>query len=641
MNKRLYILSLFFLSLQFGLSQTDIDSLIRLLPSTQDSSKVDLLVEISSYYNENEAKKSLDFAGQAIELSRKINYKKGIQEGLHTQAIAYYHQFDYENALKNYREEIKYLDTINDLVSYTMLLNNIGLIYEIMGDYPKAIEYHQKGVKLLVNKKEHAMYAVLHINLAIDYSSMGEYDSTLKYVKLTQQLIDAPGYSDNDRQIHIQIYIAELYHIIGDDDQAYQSINIALNKSETITNKYAKSSLYVVLGKIYERRRMYQDAINAFNKTVILAREIGQPRREMEALSHLSEVYKKLGRYELALNQLEQYNKIKDSTYTIENNRQILEIEAKYESDRKEREIEILRKTTALNESELARSKMKNYFLGIISLVALIFFLFLFVAYRYKHKVNNELSLINANLMKSEAQLLDMNAIKDSLIRVIGHDLKGPLNSIIGFSELLIIRDYGNDPEKLKKFSNIILNTSLSVNQLLDNILYWVKLQNGGYEIHKKVFDVKSAIIQGVAPYQGIAENKNIEIKYNIEKDAIAYGDSFSCSIIVGNLVNNALKYSHEKSCIQIQAKQSGEMVQFSIIDEGIGISEERREFLFDNHWFDSTPGTKNEKGTGFGLKICKQFVLLNNGEITVESIENKGAIFRFTFPGDHSINQN
>lgn len=621
-----------------GLAQTNIDSLVSSLPTVKDTAKVELLVEISSYFSENESNKSLDYAGQALALAQEIKYKKGIQEGLHAQAIAFYHQLDYENALKNYREELDYLDTLNNLVAYTMVLNNIGLIYEILGDCPKAIQYHQKGVELMKNQKNHPLYAVLQINLAIDYSTMGEFDSTRKYIRLTQQLIDNPSYTDYNRKIHIQIYIAELYHFLGDDELAYYSINMALSKSGTITNKYTKSSLYLVLGKIYERRGMYHEAIETLNETVFLAQEIGQPRREMEALGLLSEIYKKTGNFAKALNKLEQFNHIKDSTYTIEKNRQILEIEAKYESDRQENEIEILKKTTALNESELVRSRMQNLFLAILSLVALVFFVFLFVAYRFKHNLNNELSLINTNLRKSEAQLLNINAIKDSLIRVIGHDLKGPLNAISGFSELLLKRDYTTNPEKLKKFSGIILKTSLSVNQLLDNILYWVKLQNGGYEVQKKVFDVKLAIIQGVAPYEGIAENKNIKIHYSIEKNIVAYGDSFSCSIIVGNLVNNALKFSHKNSCVQVKAQQYGKMVHFLIIDEGVGISEDRCKLLFDNHNFDTTYGTNNEKGTGFGLKICKQFVILNNGEISVKSTEKQGAIFKFTFPGEHSL---
>ncbi len=614
-------------------SQTNIDSLKKELTEAKDSARVDLLVQICEFYNSNDARQSICYAKEAIGLAREINYAPGIQNGLHSLAIAYYQQLDYENALKNLREEINYIDVSSNPMGLIRIYNTIGIIYEILGDYRTSVSYHYKGLKLLESSPDLSLFATININLAIDYSSMEMYDSTTHYIEIVNRAINNPDFENHCLKTHIQVYIAELYYIMESYGSAYLTISIALKDKNSLTDKYGLSSLYLVLGKISDVYGKYQEAEESFKKTIVLAQEVGQPRREMEARQHLSELYKKTGRFKLAYSELKRYNKVKDSTTTANKNRHILEIEADFEKEQANKKIELLKKGNAYNESELIRTRLQNLFLLSIALLVAAVFIYILISYKFKIKLNRELKDVNANLLKSQNQLQELNSMKDNLIRIIGHDLKGPLGTVIGFSDLITARGEENNKDVVQTYSAHIYKASLGLTHLLDNILFWAKLQRGNYQINATSFNIRDVIMQGVSLHQLIADNKRISIDIDVNDKMEAYGDSFALSILVGNLLCNAIKFSHFDSVVKIIVSEKQEDFQVTISDEGVGIDKEIQTQLFNDSVFKTTNGTNKERGTGFGLKICKQFVELNGGQIWVESEVDKGSKFHFTIP--------
>lgn len=614
-------------------SQEDIYSLKMALDTLEGNARVDKLIDISEYYNQNDAKKSIKYTQQAILEAKESGYREGVQKALHNLAKAHFYLFEYEKSLNFYREAIEYTDTSIDPLPLVKIYNNIGATYDLLDDSDNSILYYKKAIKILEGYENKEQIAATHINIALVFAEVNEIDSALKYLQESYSITLAPEFENNVLRPIIMVNMAELYIQSGDIGTAHELAQMALKQINNTTDSYTKSSVYMVLGRIYKSLGRYYESEKLLLKTIELAQSLSSPRREMEARRFLSDTYKEWGRDKIALAEFELYNSIKDSTLTAEKNRQILEIEAKYESEKQQKEIKLLKTETALTESNLIQSKLRNYFFGSVVVLTIIIFVFIYKAYRFKKRSNIELEKINNHLVFSKSKLLELNSMKDNLIRIIGHDLKGPLNSIMGFSELLSKRRFVDDSEKIKKFTHIILNTSLSINQLLDNILYWAKLQRGAYEIKKEKFNVKESIVQGVAPYQGIAESKNINVNLHIEDNVTAYGDKFTFSIIVGNLINNALKYSHNNSNVVVKVEDTIDVVNFSVSDSGVGIGEEDINYLFDDHVFNSTLGTKNEKGTGFGLKICKHFIDLNNGDISVESIVGEGTTFYCSFP--------
>ncbi len=626
------LLILFFIIVGASDSQQDIESLYSAIDSLEGKTKVDSLIKISEYYSLKNARRSSEISQLVIKESKELNYREGIQQGLHNLAIAYYYLYEFNKSLEYYFEEINYIDT-TDLFSLVRVYNNVGAIYDLLNKQAESIEYYKKGLTLLNRHENKEFYAATSVNLALVYGENSEFDSALVYLKKSYKVASETNFSDKSLKAHIKVNMAELYTQMGEYKLAFEAIHEVQKHEENMTDIYIKQSVNLILGGIYHGMEMYPKAEDALQKVIKLTKENSSTEREMEAHKKLSEIYFDWGKSKRALEQLEIYNEIKDSVFKLDKSRQILEIEQKYESEKQQKEIELLEKETALAKSRLAQSKMRNTFYLSIALLAIIVFIFIYKDYRYKNKSNKELGKINEYLVSSEVELHELNSMKDNLIRIIGQDLKSPLTSVLGFSELLSQGKFMDDTEKTKKFLDIIRDTSLSINQLLDNILYWARLQRDGYEINKTMFNVRNAILEGAEPYQGIAVSKNIEVDLEVDDDLTIFGDEFICSVVVGNLISNALKYSYPNSNILVKVEDSVDGAYFSIIDKGIGIGPDAYKSLFEKHVFNSTLGTKNEKGTGFGLKICKQFIELNGGNIWVESEVGKGTTVRFSMP--------
>lgn len=236
-------------------------------------------------------------------------------------------------------------------------------------------------------------------------------------------------------------------------------------------------------------------------------------------------------------------------------------------------------------------------------------------------------------LLESEAILKDLNATKDKLFSIIGHDLKGPLNNILGFSEL-IDREFDNiSSEEIKKYNQFIYKSSKTITELLENLLTWSRAQRNILAINPQLIPIYFTVESGIGLLMQNALNKAIKIKNNVLPDVVAYADEEMVTIIIRNLVSNAIKFTKRGGEININAQQTDNHVIVSISDTGIGITPDHISQLFKPHENHSFIGTEGEKGTGLGLIICKDFVERNNGKIWVESDGKNGTTFFVMLP--------
>ena len=230
-------------------------------------------------------------------------------------------------------------------------------------------------------------------------------------------------------------------------------------------------------------------------------------------------------------------------------------------------------------------------------------------------------------------ELAELNQNKDKLFSIIGHDLKNPLQALIGYSEILTEEFYDlTDDEKLE-FISSIQNISVNVKELLINLLNWAKLQSDKIEISSE----RAALFPIVQKINKLlcanARSKEIRISLNVNEDHMAFFDVNMIETAVRNLVTNAIKFTPRGGEIVI----SSEIVENALIifvkDNGIGIPEERIKDLFKIGAKNSTRGTENEEGTGLGLKLCKELVNANNGAIDLTSEVNKGTEVAISLP--------
>ncbi|PKP34175.1 MAG: hypothetical protein CVU00_07970 [Bacteroidetes bacterium HGW-Bacteroidetes-17] len=229
--------------------------------------------------------------------------------------------------------------------------------------------------------------------------------------------------------------------------------------------------------------------------------------------------------------------------------------------------------------------------------------------------------------------LKESNATKDKFFSIIAHDLKNPFNSILGFADILNTEYDVFDDLQRKRMINEIDKTSKSTFDLLENLLTWSRSQSGKIAINKEYIKIKELIISCINPYLPNAKAKNISIIEDIDDNISFYADKYTFSNIIGNLVNNAIKFTHVGGEIKISITETNTHQQLIVEDNGVGIGQDDIDKLFRIDESHSTPGTNNEQGTGLGLLLCKEFIEMNNGNISVESGIGKGSRFTISLP--------
>lgn len=240
---------------------------------------------------------------------------------------------------------------------------------------------------------------------------------------------------------------------------------------------------------------------------------------------------------------------------------------------------------------------------------------------------------IEQALIESEAQFRELNATKDILFSIIGHDLRGPFGNILVLSELLIEAVKDKDPVESEQYLGMINSTAKNSLSLLDNLLSWAKSQTGQLNFKSEKINISSSIQEVLELSNANAKTKNISLNL-IKSDEIEVDcDEEIFKTILRNLISNAIKFTKPGGNIDVFVIPKQNQVEITISDNGIGINEETCKKLFSISSNLSLLGTANEIGSGFGLFLCKEFVKKLGGRIWVESEEGKGSDFKFTLP--------
>ena len=236
-------------------------------------------------------------------------------------------------------------------------------------------------------------------------------------------------------------------------------------------------------------------------------------------------------------------------------------------------------------------------------------------------------------LKQNQKKLNDLIATKDRFFAVIAHDLRAPFNSILGFLDILENQyDDFSDTDK-KKYIRLIEENAVSTLALLESLLEWAKTQKGQHLYKPEKFRIESLINHVLDNLSSALSLKNLKVKVSVPENMDIIADFRMLSTIFLNLISNAIKYSHLGGSIELSAMNDTEKIIFSVSDFGVGIPEDIQKKLFRINEDITTLGTAKEKGSGFGLILCEEFVEIHHGKIWVESEYGKGSKFIFTIP--------
>lgn len=236
-------------------------------------------------------------------------------------------------------------------------------------------------------------------------------------------------------------------------------------------------------------------------------------------------------------------------------------------------------------------------------------------------------------LKENQKRLQELNAGKDKLMSIIAHDLRSPLNSILGFSELLLFELEDKKTEQAFEFTNAIHKSAHQMNELLGHLLLWARNQSGRLEFIPQEVSLNKIIEENIDFFKETALRKSIDISLSSSKTITVKADKNMLNTIFRNLISNGIKFTPNNGNIKIITKVQDQEVIVTVTDNGIGIPSQKIDNLFQIENSKSTKGTNGEKGTGLGLLLCKDFVEAHNGSIWVKNNSVKGTTFGFSLP--------
>jgi two-component system, sensor histidine kinase ChiS len=236
-------------------------------------------------------------------------------------------------------------------------------------------------------------------------------------------------------------------------------------------------------------------------------------------------------------------------------------------------------------------------------------------------------------LQTANAELSELNASKDRFFSIISHDLRGPFQAFLGFSEIL-----HNDVDKLNKediksLSGDLHDALKEQFKLLTNLLDWSRLQTNRMPFNPDCNLLYDEVTSVVNQLKFSAINKEISINNTVDRHFEVYADKSMLHLVIRNIISNSIKFTHHGGAIFISAEQRDAISEICIADNGVGMAKEKVDNLFKIGHNISTKGTSKEKGTGLGLILCRDIIEKHNGKIRVESELDEGSKFIFTFP--------
>ncbi len=236
----------------------------------------------------------------------------------------------------------------------------------------------------------------------------------------------------------------------------------------------------------------------------------------------------------------------------------------------------------------------------------------------------------NARLQQVADELSRVNATKDKLFSIVSHDLKSPLANLEG-----LLKYYRSGDLSHQEFNTMLpalYNQVFLTGELLENLLNWSRSNLRGAVLKKEKFNL-SVVTSGILKlYSHSIREKQLEIIQKLPPQLNIYADKGMISLVMRNLISNAVKFSTPGGSIIIGHTLTGSLAEISVMDTGVGIPPERLASVFTDINY-TTQGTSGEKGSGLGLMLCREFVEANGGSIFAESPQGSGSTFRFTVP--------
>ena len=659
-------------------SQTVTDSLLhQLKQSTSDTLKINLYIELGNNLSYKNPEKAIIYYNQSIQIAKKHKNPNFIGKSYKAIGSFFYEKSDYEEALSNFKlaqiyfekasnqgesgraymnignvylsqnidskayeyflKALRIAEKTNYLKGISAAYNNIGLIYKERHDALKAIDYYNKSLKIATQINDKVGISSTLTNIGNVYADEKKFNLAIDYynksLKIDTELQDKFG------MVICFNNIGEVYLDQGLYSNAKQYYENGIDLAQEIGNKSMLAMLYLNLSNLNLKELQLEESYDNAMLSFKYAKLTNEIKAQAQVYELFSEIAVAQNNYKKAFEFQKLFKKFNDSVSSSDRLMKIKELDVIFDAENKNKELQNLTDNNRQNKIQITNQKVLIYGFVFVIFIVILFSAILFKQNQDKVKMNTLLTFNsiqiegkNKEILEQHQNLEKLNDTKDKFFSIIGHDLKNPMNSIIGFSELLSDNYNKYDDEKRNKFINIIKESAHRSNELLENLLTWAQSQSNSIEFHPTTISLKKSIEEVFGLLNVQASKNDITLQSNFSVSCNVIADQNMLLTILRNLVSNAIKFSNHNSVVSVIITPKDKFCEITVKDSGDGIPENEIEYLFDLH-NKSKITKKSKSGSGLGLILCKDFVEKQGGKIWVNSKLGEGSEFTFTLP--------
>ncbi|HEY9176949.1 MAG TPA: ATP-binding protein [Flavipsychrobacter sp.] len=564
------------------------------------------------YTEEAQLKAAEHAASESLEIFTKLNNGNGVARCKLTLGHIEGIKGNYDVAINYFLEAFKYFEQVKDTPALINAYVKLGVANDLSGNFEKALSYYHSGLALASNRKMDGDVIFLYNNIGTAHARMEHLDTAKKYFEKALEYSSSKGLERP--RVSPLMNIGIIHREKNETSKAIEYYKQAMELAERLNMREEYAQAMYNLGVV--EVELNPENTTSFFRSLELAKEVGNKRLQLDILHGMSDWAISNNKYKELVKFMGEAQALKDSLFNMEKAKAIANLQAEYELERTNAQLE------ELKETEQQNKQIRNLYLSaaiVLCAVLVILFFYLFRSRR-----------LNKELSRRQQELQDANMVKDRLFSIIGHDLKGPIGSIPVLLDIYRSKDTGEE-EKQFILDSLEENAKASIDTL-DKLLNWGKLQIKGDGVYQTVCDATDIVKAKIRLFKTTADNKQITLVNNVPAETKILTDENQFKFILRNLVSNAIKFTNPGGRVEVAATKhtEGDMIIFSVKDNGVGIPKERQAKIFEPT-NTSTTGTANESGTSIGLMLCKEFTRQNGGKIWVESEQGQGATFYFT----------
>ncbi len=632
-----------------------------------DSTKLRLLLNILATTELDNVDTALYLAHKALTLSEQLEDSFSMSRAMNSIGIYLNIQNKHQEALRYDLEALRLIKKFDDPLNESNMLNNIGEDYFYLDLYNEAFDYYRQSLDKAYEAEDSLSIAVATYNMGRVLKAMGQYDRAREYIEesmaISEQIADTAGiaYSKYD--------LAQIHNEEGNYELALEELKKAYEISVSVREDVLTPQILAELAATYMHSTDYRNALINYDRALEIyqqqnsqsgigqvyygkgnvtlkmgddagariyyemcrkiADDINDNELIIKCYSALATLYEKDKNFEQALDYYRKYKELEDSIFSEQKKEQFAQIQIKYETAKKDIEIELLNQKEAQQQAKIRNEEfIRNILVVILAFTGVLLFS-LYKNNEKRRKINELLVEQQKEIQSKSRELASLVEMKDKFFSIVSHDLRSPINALVGILDIL---DADNiTQEELREVSRSLKIRLDNTRKLLDTLLDWAMLQMNEIKINAEAINLYDLVGDNLAFFSDL-EDKKISFVNNTKPDDIVMADRNMLDLIIRNLVSNSIKFTTEGGKIEVTTERGPKKSLIVMIkDSGIGMSEEQMAKIFDTNTLYTTRGTANEKGTGLGLRLCKEFVERMGGNIWVESVQGEGSTFKFT----------